>query len=50
MANNSRTNRAFAKRIKDDSKQNPEKLEKICAKARSKMRERETTANLGYHR
>ena len=29
MANNSRTNRAFAKRISMEDKQNPEKLKKI---------------------
>ena len=32
MANNSRTNRAFAKRIVMEDKQNPEKLKKIVAK------------------
>ena len=32
MANNSRTNRAFAKRITMEDKQNPEKLKKIVEK------------------
>lgn len=32
MANNSRTNRAFAKRIVMEDKQNPEKLKKIVEK------------------
>ena len=32
MANNSRTNRAFAKRITMEDKQNPEKLKKIVAR------------------
>ena len=32
MSNNSRTNRAFAKRIVMEDKQNPEKLKKIVAK------------------
>ena len=32
MSNNSRTNRAFAKRIVMEDKQNPEKLKKIVEK------------------